>query len=130
MPVGVYLVRFAPPGGASGAMASERHGLHIHTLSSAVDLHGGCWALTQPSERDIRARNAKFAKRARETQNVRNAGGVARGLVHKSEEEKRDEHPPAYARYLSLFCLVLLGGGCTWGSDAVILELAYLFFRS
>ncbi|WFD39538.1 uncharacterized protein MJAP1_002517 [Malassezia japonica] len=76
-----------------------------------------------PSERDIRARNEKFAKKARETQNVRGAGGAARGLVHKSQEAKRDEQSPSYVRYLALFCLLVLAGG-------LILELIYVLFRA
>ncbi|PKI83485.1 hypothetical protein MVES_002415 [Malassezia vespertilionis] len=64
-----------------------------------------------PSERDIRARNSKFAKRARETQNIRGAGGAARGLVNKSEEEEREEAPPKLVRYLSIFFLCVFAGG-------------------
>lgn len=71
MPNGVYLARFAPPGGASGAMASERHGLHIHTVFGRRS-HGRCWGAHAAvrtrypgAERQVCeacARNAKHAQ--------------------------------------------------------------------
>lgn len=45
---------------------------------------------------------------------MRGAGGTARGLVHKSQEAKRDEQSPSYVRYLALFCLLVLAGGRTY----------------
>lgn len=80
-----------------------------------------------PTGRHIRAKNELFARRARETQNLRGAKHNARGLVHQHEEH--EQKTPFATRALAIFLLtVLLGGGTSLLT--VVMELVYMMFRS
>ncbi|WFD18631.1 hypothetical protein MCAP1_000837 [Malassezia caprae] len=75
-----------------------------------------------PSAKDIRARNELFAKKARETQNLRNAKGAnRRGLLHEHKEV--EPKTSRWVQYLAIFVLLLLGGG-------FIMEMLFLFMRA
>ncbi|KOS15697.1 hypothetical protein Malapachy_2501 [Malassezia pachydermatis] len=80
-----------------------------------------CCLSTMPSAKDIRARNELFAKKARETQNLRGSKGPnKRGLLHTHEERQKTSK---VVQYTALFFLVLLGGG-------FVMEMLFLFMRS
>lgn len=86
---------------------------------------------TQPSAKDIRARNERFAKKARETQNLRHAKGAnRRGLLH--EHKNVEPKTSRWVQYLAIFVLLLLGGGCMYANSLhlVIMEMLFLFMRS
>lgn len=81
-----------------------------------------------PTGRDIRAKNELFARRARETQNLRGVRHNARGLVHTEENDARRKTPFATQAIAIFFLTLLLGGGALLLT--VVMELVYLFFRS
>lgn len=80
----------------------------------------------QPSARDIRARNEQFAKKARDTQGLRNSKGEnKRGLVHRpaevaaaEEPEKKQPGASSAVKYLAIFLIFVLLGGCTYARRA------------
>ena len=81
-----------------------------------------------PTGRDIRAKNELFARRARDTQNLRGARHNARGLVHTEDDDARPKTPLATKAIALFFLSILLGGGAYLLT--VVMELVYLFFRS
>ncbi|AXA48220.1 uncharacterized protein MRET_0686 [Malassezia restricta] len=81
-----------------------------------------------PSARDIHARNERFAKKARDTQGLRNTSGKnKRGLVKApaQESEQQEQVPRASpaVRYLAIFLIFVLLGG-------FVMEMLSLFMRS
>ena len=72
---------------------------------------------TQPSGRDIRARNERFAQRAHDTQGLRGARDGRRGLVHSSED-REEKSANAWTRYTALTLLLILLGARTSAAGA------------